>query len=261
MQEEKLCFPLKNEADILNLVEETLLEGTTLAVFDHIPSNYAFVMPVKKIVEICHKKNFPVLIDGAHALGILPLDLKDLNADYYTTNAHKWFLSCKGCGLLYVREELQPKTKGLIVSHGFESGFHEEFLWTGLKDYTAFLSLHACLNFWESVSVEKIREYTHELLRAAIDLLQKKWNATLLVPEHMLGSMCCISLPSTFYEGKKDLSYSDGESIQNQLYLKYNIEAPIKCINGKLYVRISAHIHNEISDYEKLAEAILEMAK
>lgn len=67
--------------------------GTRLACFGHIPSNYPVIMPVEEIVKLCHSKGVPVLIDGAHALGSLPLNLTGLEADYYVANAHKW-LAC-----------------------------------------------------------------------------------------------------------------------------------------------------------------------
>ena len=50
-------------------------------------------MPVEEMVKLCHSKGVPVLIDGAHALGSLPLNLQSLKADYYVANAHKW-LAC-----------------------------------------------------------------------------------------------------------------------------------------------------------------------
>ena len=92
LQETTVTFPATNE-EILERINNTLEEGTRLASFGHIPSNYPVVMPVEEIVKLCHSKGVPVLIDGAHALGSLPLNLMALKADYYVGNAHKW-LAC-----------------------------------------------------------------------------------------------------------------------------------------------------------------------
>ena len=92
LKEVTITFPANNQ-EILEKIKETLDEGTRLALFSHIPSNYPVVMPVEEMVKLCHNKGVPVLIDGAHALGSLPLDLGTLKADYYVSNAHKW-LSC-----------------------------------------------------------------------------------------------------------------------------------------------------------------------
>ena len=76
-------------------------------------------------------RNVKVLIDGAHALGQLDLDLATFDPDYYTSNAHKWLCAPKGCAFLYVKEKHQASTKSLIVSHGADSGFSSQFIWTG----------------------------------------------------------------------------------------------------------------------------------
>ena len=73
-----------------------------------------------------------MLIDGAHALGALHLDLRSLDPDYYVSNAHKWFCAPKGCAFMYVKKELQSQTRPLIISHGFGSGFNSEFIWAGI---------------------------------------------------------------------------------------------------------------------------------
>lgn len=92
LKETTITFPANKEG-ILETIENTLEAGTRLACFGHIPSNYPVVMPVEEIVKLCHSKGVPVLIDGAHALGSLPLNLTGLEADYYVANAHKW-LAC-----------------------------------------------------------------------------------------------------------------------------------------------------------------------
>jgi len=95
-----------------------LEEGTRLALFGHISSNYPVIMPVEEMVKLCHSKGVPVLIDGAHALGTLPLNLAALKADYYVANAHKW-LTCPKVWLL---------KKGRYIIHaGVISKGHADF--------------------------------------------------------------------------------------------------------------------------------------
>ncbi|XP_072178811.1 uncharacterized protein [Diadema setosum] len=259
-QEERLKLPLTSNQEILDLISSKLSKGTRLAVFDHIPSNAAFIMPVKQIVKLCHEKGVPVLIDGAHALGTLPLDMRDLNADYYTANAHKWLCNPKGCAFLYARRELRAVTRPLVISHGFGSGFSSEFIWSGLRDYSPFLALHTVLDFWQAQGVDRMRDKMHSLLVEAAVLLVKSWDTGLLAPLDMCGSMALVRLPQEF-SANKTVDYSVAESIQNELYHRYNIEVPVKALKGALYVRISSHIYNEPSEYKKLDAAILDMAE
>ncbi|KAH3729468.1 hypothetical protein DPMN_055439 [Dreissena polymorpha] len=252
-------FPLQDDQQIIDLVSSSLSEGTRLAVFDHIPSNTPFILPLKQIIDICHARNIPVLVDGAHALGSLPLDITSLGADYYVTNAHKWLCAPKGAALLYVKRELQSRTRPLIISHGFGSGFNSEFIWAGLHDYSPFLALHTVLDFWESIGPGTIQQYMHGRCRQAGQMLKNSWKTYLAAPEHMFGSMSLVALPEDLYSHCDTVDYLAAEAVQNQLYHQYNIEVPIKCVQGKLYARISAHIYNEMAEYEILRDAILEM--
>ncbi|XP_067841148.1 uncharacterized protein [Heptranchias perlo] len=221
LQEESLEFPLLGPSQIITKVKESLQPGTKLAVFDHIPSNASFVNPLPEIIDICHQRGTKVLIDGAHALGVMDLKLSSLGADYYTSNCHKWFCSPKGCAFLYVKPELQNCLHPLVISHGFGYGFNSEYIWT-------------------------------------VDLLVNRWKTGLLAPKEMFGSMACVQLPKCLL---KDgcANYEQAEIIQNVLYSQYNIEVPVKALGGKLYVRISIHIYNELKQYQKLADAVEEM--
>ncbi|XP_062612086.1 uncharacterized protein LOC134273885, partial [Saccostrea cucullata] len=201
----------------------------------------------------------PILIDGAHALGSLDLQLRSFCPDYYVSNCHKWFCCPKGSAFMYVKEERQQQTRPLVISHGFGSGFNSEFIWTGLHDYSPYLAIHVMINFWEAAGKEKILNYMHHLRKEASDVLMKKWGTKLPVPDELLGSMCLVQLPPALYEDYQDVEYSLAERIQNTLYHKYSIEVPIKAVQGKLYVRISTHIYNFISEYLKLGNAILEI--
>ncbi|XP_052808847.1 uncharacterized protein LOC128237389 [Mya arenaria] len=250
-------FPITDEQQLVDLVERNLEAGTKLAVFDHISSNTPFVMPIKDIIRVCHEKHIPVLVDGAHALGSLHLDISSLDADYYVTNAHKWLCAPKGTALMYVRRELQEKTRPLIVSHGFGSGFNSEFIWAGLHDYSPFLALHTVLDFWETLGVESILNYTHDLAKKAGDMLVKAWGTELAAPPHMFGSMSLVGLPPSLYAQEKPADYSVAEKIQNDLYHQYNMEVPVKSVQGRLYVRISAHIYNHLGEYELLRDAVI----
>ncbi|XP_078489147.1 uncharacterized protein LOC144746144 [Ciona intestinalis] len=258
VQMEKLSYPIKSEEDIVSHVQATLTNKITLAIFDHIPSNMAFTMPIQKLVQICHERNIPVLVDGAHALGALDLNIPDIGCEYYVTNLHKWFCAPKGCAIMYVRADLQPSIKALNVSHGSGYGFHAEHTFTGLKDYSPYIACQAALNFWLAMGPNVIRNRNNKLLRKAVDILLEKWSSHLLAPIEMHGSMCCVALPNGFHLNH-DATYETGEKLQNILHHQHKIEIPIKCIDRILYCRLSVHVYNELDEYIKLCDAILKI--
>ncbi|ELT96263.1 hypothetical protein CAPTEDRAFT_209775 [Capitella teleta] len=242
-------FPLASQEHLLDLVRSQLLPNTCVAIFDHVPSNCPFVMPIKELTAICHENGTRILVDGAHALGCMTLDLRSLGVDYYTSNAHKWFSAPKGAAFLFVQRDLQKQTRPLIISHGFGSGFSSEFIWSGLRDYSPFLAMHTILDFHEAVGSEKIYQQMLTLTHDAG--LHRSFGFFISsIP------LTCVQLPDAMYSKYPAVQYSHAECIQNALFHRFNIEVPIKAIDGHLYVRISCHIHNCIEEYQLLAECI-----
>jgi isopenicillin-N epimerase len=157
------------------------------------------------------------------------------------------------------------------------------FAWDGCRDYIPFITIPSTINLWNHVvsavdnrshdtkraasadSWEVFRQYTTNLLEDAENLFRKDWQ---LSEESFISHvslrervpMRLIPLPtkSLFPTHSKDHVYSDKEAfhLQELLHHDHRIEVPIKCIEGKLYTRISAHVYNEMADYERLNEVI-----
>ena len=229
-----------------------------MAVFDHVTSNTGLVLPVEDLARLCAARGIPVLVDGAHGPLQLPVDLTALRAagvTYYAANGHKWLASEKSVGLLWgcdaaARARLRP----LNISHGYGHGFTSDFLWDGCRDYSAMLSLPACLAVWEACGgVGAVRLHTHDLLREAADMLAAAWGTGGLAPAEMHANMALVAVPQR--HGGRPAAYEDAAALQTALY-RQNIEVPVKALGGRLYVRISAHVYNTLSDYERLAAAL-----
>ncbi|EKX30944.1 hypothetical protein GUITHDRAFT_83567, partial [Guillardia theta CCMP2712] len=158
---------MKGSEDILAQVEAAIPEGCKLVVIDHVTSNEALLFPIDELVEICHKKDALVLIDGAHGLGSCPLDLERTGADFYVGNCHKWFCAPRGVAFLHVNHSNLSKmspVRGAIVSHGYEEGFASEFIWDGARDYSSWFALDSCLLAWEQLDLSACRAYSKKLL-------------------------------------------------------------------------------------------------
>ena len=254
LYEREIKFPVTNNEEIIGIVETALKEcpKIKLAVFDHIASSSAVLLPVKSLIDTCHKSGVKVLIDGAHALGNIDLDLTAMNPDFYTANGHKWLCCAKGSAFLYVNQEFHSVIRPLVISHGFTHGFQAEFSWIGVKDYSALMAISTAIDFWEFYGTECIREYIHGLNARAATMLTTAWKTERIASPIFFKSMTVIRLP---------IQSTDAEMVQDWLHFEKKIEVPIKEIGGSLYVRISTHVYNEMEDYEKLAEAIIEFNK
>uniref|UniRef100_M4BER6 Aminotransferase class V domain-containing protein n=1 Tax=Hyaloperonospora arabidopsidis (strain Emoy2) TaxID=559515 RepID=M4BER6_HYAAE len=270
-----------DDEKVLEALEEALEavgaagRRVSLVVVDHVTSNTAVVMPVKSIVRYCHARDggIPVLVDGAHGLLNLPLNLDELGADYYVGNCHKWFCSARGAAFLHVATTRDgPLIEPRVVSHGFFDGMQSAFMWTGLQDYSAWLALPQCLAFWQQQGVDETREYMHALAQDAAELLYARWKMPghlareRQFPQHKRHAMRLVQLPSmrrlcggvTVSADNPNATSTDAKRVQDSLHYIHRIEVPVKCVDGRLYVRLSAHVYNCLEDYEKLAVAAVE---
>jgi len=256
-------FPLPDEGPVLDALSNALCPETKLVVLDAVPSNAPFVLPLEEAVALCRKKSPDafVIIDGAHALGGLPLNLRRPLADAFVTNCHKWFCGPKGSALLHIREEHQSWLHPLSISHGFGSDTASGFYWTGLSDFTSWLALDSVLEFWDVAGFDSQRIYSQYMAINAAEMLTDAWGTDVGVPLHLIGPMALVELPVIPALGSgSGMSYEQAEIVQNALYRR-SIEVPVKALSGRLYVRISAHIYNHIEEYEVLRDAVLELSR
>ncbi|MDW8424520.1 MAG: aminotransferase class V-fold PLP-dependent enzyme [Meiothermus sp.] len=247
----ELPFPLRHPAQIVSAVAEALTPRTRLAILDHITSETALVLPLAEMAAVCRAAGVPVLADGAHAPGAIPLDIPSLGVDYYTGNLHKWALAPKGCGILWVAPERQPDLHPPVISWGLGQGFTQEFDWVGTKDPTPYLAAPAALELMREWGLEAMQTYNHRLAWEAAQVLSSRWGTDLPAPEVMLGCMATLPLPLS--RGK---TREEAARLQYALLYEHRLEAPILCRDERLWVRVSAQVYNEIEDIERLAEAL-----
>src|SRR5262249_14715197 len=133
-------FPISSADQIVQSVLDRVTSRTRLALIDHVTSQTGMVFPIREIIRALEAQGVATLVDGAHAPGMVPLNLEKLGASYYTGNCHKWLCAPKGAGFLYVRPDKQKVIRPLVISHGANSQrkdrsrFLIEFGWTGTWD-------------------------------------------------------------------------------------------------------------------------------
>ncbi len=245
-------FPLKDASEVVDAVASSLSSRVKFAVFDHITSPSGIIFPIQELVNLCKERDIPVLVDGAHAPGMVELQLKNLGADWYVGNCHKWLFAPKGCAFLYTDEKRLNTTHSTSISHGYGKGYVAEFDFTGTKDYSSFLSAPKAIQFYiENGGFSSIAVYNHNLAREMRRILAEKWDVEPPAPENMLGSLAALPLPAEL-----PAIETAAKMLHDELYDNHKIEVPITMLGGRLWIRFSAQIFNEPSDYMPLASAL-----
>jgi isopenicillin-N epimerase len=239
---------------------------TRLALLDHVTSPTGVVMPLAALVDALAARGVDALVDGAHAPGMVPVDLRALGAAYYTGNCHKWLCAPKGAAFVHVRRDRQDGLVPTTISHGANmptaqrSRFRLLFDWTGTADPTAYLSVPVALRFMGGLlpgGWPEVMAHNHALALEARDLLCAALAVPAPVPDEMLGSLAAVPLPDAPADAPPLASPLYADPLQDRLFAA-GFEVPVVPWPAppRRLLRISAQVYNGIGDYQRLAEAV-----
>jgi len=258
----EIPFPIDSPDVIVERVLAAVTDRTRLLLIDHITSQTGLIFPIATIIRELSARGIDTLVDGAHAPGMLPLNLRELGAAYYTGNLHKWVCAPKGAAFLYVRPNRRYKIRPIAISHGANatrtdrSRFHLEFDWTGTFDPTAWLSVPTALQFIPSLvdgGWPEVMRRNHALVLQARDLLCARLDIPHPAPDDMLGSMAAMPIP----DGDASI-FGDSDPLHSTLLDRFKIEVPVMPWPAppKRTMRVSAMLYNRLEEYEQLADAL-----
>ncbi len=246
--EAEVKLPIADDAEVLRTVAARLSIRTQLAVFDHVASFSALRLPVVALTRLAHEAGARVMIDGAHAPGMLEFDVASIGAEWYVGNLHKWYFVPRSCGFLWATQDAQRLTHPLAISHGYGKGFRTEFEWTGTRDVTAALATPAALDFHARLGGPRLMARNAALAQEAAAILARAWRTETTGPAASLAAMATVRLPLA---GPFDDARLTG--LVRDLAERHRIEAAVVPLAGAFWVRVGAQAYNETADYERLA--------
>jgi isopenicillin-N epimerase len=237
-----------------------------LALLDHVTSPTALVFPIQRLVQELRRRGVETLVDGAHAPGMLPLDLTAIGAAYYAGNGHKWLCGPKGVGFLHVRRDRQEGIEPAVISHGYNTRrpeqprLHAAFDWTGTDDPTPVVCLAAAVRWLDRLhqgGLAGLMRRNHDLAVAGRRLLCQSLRLEPPCPEEMLGAMAAIPLPERADEPRPAGNY-EIHPLQTRLLEEFDIEVPILYWPAPPHrlLRISAQAYNSLPQYRRLGEVL-----
>ncbi|TMQ18019.1 MAG: aminotransferase class V-fold PLP-dependent enzyme [Candidatus Rokuibacteriota bacterium] len=257
-------FPVASPDAVLEAVLARVTPRTRLALLDHVTSPTGLVWPIERLIAALAERDIDVLVDGAHAPGMVPLNLATLGATYYSGNCHKWLCAPKGSAFLWVRRDRQADVRPLTISHGANmprpgrSRFRVEFDWTGTSDPTAWMTVPRAIAYvgallpggWPAVMARNralALEARRRLCAAA--------GTPAPCPDDMIGSLASVILPDG---PAAEIGWRRPDPLQRRLFEAWGIEVPVMSWPAppRRLVRVSAQLYNSGEDSARLAGAL-----
>jgi isopenicillin-N epimerase len=239
-----LPTPPQSPEEVVAIFERAITPQTKILVFSHIASPTGLILPVKQICAMARAKGVLTHVDGAHAVGQLPLDLHDLGCDFYASSPHKWLMAPKGTGLLYVREELLERLWVNTCSGSWHDYTLKAYRFEnlGTSNLSIMVGFKAALDFYHTIGAEKIYARAHQQagrVREIITSHPELRTANASRDDFYAGLV-------SFYNTKGDLVKVSAECDKRAIRTGY----------GSPRMRIATHIFTQTKEIQTFGEAV-----
>lgn len=248
-----LPTPPDSPQDIVDAYEAGFTDKTRVVVFSHVYFTTGLVAPIKELTRLTHDHGAVAMVDGAHAVGMVPLDLSEVGCDFYASSSHKWLLAPKGVGFLYMDAKYQNKIRPVVIGHNMrETDAASRYDVNGTRDLTH----HACLGDAIDYQLEigwdsRIRPYCLGLARyLKAQAVERIRGARLTLPmdESMSGFISSFSIEGI-----------DLPKVCQYLWTDYKVEVTANRANGLSFFRVSTHFYDSYDDIDRFISAINEI--
>ncbi|ACU74418.1 aminotransferase class V [Catenulispora acidiphila DSM 44928] len=242
-------IPLEADAaEIAETVLAAVTPRTKVALIDHVTSSTARRFPVEELVPALQERGVIVIVDAAHAPGMVPIDLATLNPDFWGGNLHKWGYVPRSAGAFWAAPKWRPVLRNPIVSWGEDDEFPVNLQEIGTNDPTSRLSAPHGISFLRALGPQRVREHNVKLAeygQAALASALDVDPATL--PGDPGVSMRLVPLP---------VPYDDPRDLQAEISDRLGVEVSVPKWNGLTLLRVSANVYNAPAEYDRLAAGI-----
>jgi isopenicillin-N epimerase len=263
VQQAHIPIPASEPEEIVQAFREKMTPNTKLIVSSHIATRTGLIFPIDQLAVLAHQHGAMIAIDGAHAPGMIPLDLEKSGVDFYGGNCHKWLCAPKGTGFLYARPENQEKIQHLIVSWGYDKNGatrdtdgalkinNQPYMWQlehwGTRDMAGFGAVGEAVAVQQRIGKDKIQQRGQQLAGYFRSQLADADWANLLTPSHpdMTGSITTFRYANFDYK-----------RFGPRLYDEYRITTPVFNVEGGVLQRVSTHYYNSFEQLDLLIKIL-----
>ena len=244
-----------DNAIVHGLLDRIRAGRTRLAIVDMIAAPTARLFPVARVASALRRVGVPLLVDGAHAPGALPLNVDEIGADFFAGNLHKWAYAPRGTAILSVAAQWQPEMRALVVSMGDADGFPGSVEFAGTQDHTGQLAAPTGWFVLRTLGPERVR--AHNAALAAYG--QQVVGAALRLDPADLpdpgGPVPMRVVPLPVPED------TDPYGLRDRISDELGTEVAVNRWQDRLLLRLSAQVYNRPEEYERLAAGLPALLK
>ena len=152
--------PVPDASTVLNLFGDAITPRTRVIFFSHISTVTGTVLPARELCALARSKGILSAVDGAHAPGMMKLNIHDLGCDFYTSSPHKWLQAPKGSGFLFVRDDMIDRLWNTIATEGWDEPKirAERFQRIGSSNVPVLCGLKASIALADEIGMERIEK-------------------------------------------------------------------------------------------------------
>jgi isopenicillin-N epimerase len=248
-------MPFASQEEIADQFWGGVSPATKVIFISHITSPTAARFPAEQICARAKQAGILTVVDGAHTVGQIVLDMGAIDADFYLSNGHKWLCSPKGSAFLYTRRERQPLIEPLVVGWGWGpernrasgSDYVDYLQYLGTNDLSSYLAVPAAIAFQEQHNWTAVRQQCHALLSEAITRICDLTRLETVYPDNSaFQQMAVAPLPQI----------EDLNGMKKELLDKYGVEIPLIDWKGRHFIRLSIQGYNTREDVDVLLSAL-----
>ena len=241
----------ENDEEIVSLYEQQITKKTKLIMVSHMINITGQILPVKKICEMAHSYNIDVLVDGAHCVGHIDVDIKDLNCDYYGSSLHKWLSAPLGTGLLFVKKEKISKIEPILAGHVHQRDNIMRLNHIGTHPVHSDLAINDAIDYLESIGIERKQNRLRYIQRYWSDKLRFKNNVIINTPTEIQRSCGIANI------GVKNKTPDELSKILFNEYGIFTVAIDYANVKG---CRITPNIYTNEEELDYFVESIIKIA-
>ncbi|HEX9108061.1 MAG TPA: aminotransferase class V-fold PLP-dependent enzyme, partial [Longimicrobiales bacterium] len=239
-----LPLPPQDAQQVVDIFRKAITRRTRVISVSHVNFTTGLQMPVREIVELARPRHIAVVVDGAHPPGLMPVDMRALDPDFYASSPHKWLLAPQGTGFLWLRQDWRQRLWPSVASGDWDNlklGA-QRFNHLGTIDESRLAGLLAAIGFHEAIGPARVYDRIRELRRRLDDGLRAMPGIRVVSPrdDALVAGMVSFAVEKM-----------PALELQARLEKGANMRTRVISEYGYGWMRLSPHVYTSQADVER----------